>query len=405
MDQPLRLAIAAHLEILARTHPDRHVGGPGNAAANDHAEGVLRGCGFEVSSDEFDCLDWLPGSARLTAGTRNWTLHPGPYSMPCAAAAPLAAAARVEELEAGRFAGTVLVLHGDLAREQLLPKSFRWLDLPEHRRVIGLLEAQRPVAVIAATGRGSGFSGSLYPFPVIEDGEVDLPSAYLTDIEGAQVLAHVGEHVEVVIESRRSPARARQLTATRGPRGAPRVVIFAHIDSKSGSPGAVDNATGVAALLGLAELLRGYAGPYRLELVPLNGEDQYANPGEHLYLAQNEGRWADVALGVNLDGIGGRGAATAVSTYGCPERLDSLVAEVIGRHPGVVPGDAWYESDHSLFLLQDRPAVALTSADFRELMVSVTHSARDTLEVVDAARVTEAARFLADLVPSLPPLE
>jgi aminopeptidase YwaD len=398
----LRAELATLLEALVLPHPDRHVGGPGNAAATDLAERALSAAGFDVESTAFDCLDWLAGPSRLVAGDREWRLLPGPWSLPCDVIAPLAAAATVEDLERDDLEGRVLLLHGDLAREQLLPKSFAWLDLPHHRRIVALLETRRPAAVLAATGRGSGFSGGLSPFPVIDDGDVDLSSAYLRDVEGAQLLARVGAPVRVTIDSRRSPARARQLVAGAGPEGAPRVVALAHIDSKPGSPGAVDNATGVAALLGLARRLSGYAGPYRLELVPVNGEDHYANPGEHLLIERMAGRWEEVVLGVNLDGIGGRGGGTAVSTYGCPTPLESTVRVVMARHPGMEPGEPWYESDHSLVIMNGRPAAALTSANVQDLVTSVTHSARDTLAVVDAGIVADVVRFLEDLVISLP---
>jgi len=46
--------------------------------------------------------------------------------------------------------------------------------------------------------------------------------------------------------------------------------------------------------------------------------------------------------------------------------------------------------------------VALTSTNFRELCATVTHTDRDTLEVVDAAVVAAAAEFVADLIRALP---
>jgi aminopeptidase YwaD len=57
-----------------------------------------------------------------------------------------------------------------------------------------------------------------------------------------------------------------------------RVVVFAHIDSRIGTPGANDNASGVASLLLLAQLLEDYRGSLCVELVAMNGEDYYSNP-------------------------------------------------------------------------------------------------------------------------------
>ena len=67
----------------------------------------------------------------------------------------------------------------------------------------------------------------------------------------------------------------------------------------------------MAALLGVAELLADYDGPYRVELIPMNGEDYYASSGEHLFVAANEGAGMRSLGTVNMDAIGAKGASTA----------------------------------------------------------------------------------------------
>ncbi len=124
--------------------------------------------------------------------------------------------------------------------------------------------------------------------------------------------------------------------------------------------------------------------------------------GEHLFVAANEGRWQEIVLAINLDAVGGRGAGTAVSLYGCCEDVSAIIRRVMRRHPGTSIGEPWYESDHSIVAMHGRPAVALTSTTFRELCATVTHTERDTLDVVDPERVAAAARFVADVIRSLP---
>ena len=62
-----------------------------------------------------------------------------------------------------------------------------------------------------------------------------------------------------------------------------KITVFAHIDAKDGTPGALDNGAGVVVLLLLAELLQDYDGGVELELVALNGEDYYSAAGEMQY--------------------------------------------------------------------------------------------------------------------------
>jgi aminopeptidase YwaD len=396
---------AGHLDELCR-YPDRRIGGAGNHAAVALVADALAGNGFTVEAIDFEAVAWEPGPGVLEAGGRRWPVHPGPYTNPCDVRARLASAGTLEELEDGSLAGSVVLLHGALVAEQLPPKGFPFYEAAELRRILAALEAVQPAAIVAATGMNPGFAGSLYPFPLIEDAEVEVPHAYVRDVDGTALLAQVGSPVHLHLVSRRLPATGRQLIGRRG--GVPdrrdaerRVVVFAHVDSKQGSPGAIDNASGVAVLLALAELLRRHDGPLVVELVPLNGEDDYATPGEKLYVRANAGRWDEIALGINLDAAGARGAETAISLYGVPGPLETLVRDVAARHPGLVDGEPWFESDHGLFLMHDRPALAITSTTFRELCATVTHTKRDLRELADPAVIVGIARFLADLVAQI----
>jgi hypothetical protein len=119
-------------------------------------------------------------------------------------------------------------------------------------------------------------------------------------------------------------------------------------------------------------------------------------------VAANEDRWEELLGAVNMDAIGARDARTALSMYAVSEQDRALIQRVLRRHDRVALGEQWYESDHSIVAARGRPTVALTSTSFRELCASVTHTERDTLELVDPAEVAVAAEFVADLVRSLP---
>ena len=410
MDELTR-AIDSYLQALC-SHPDRHPGRPGNRAATQLFARVAAESGLEVRVDELDCLDCDAMSARLSLegpggeaeGPRS--LRPGPYTTACDVSASLAAAGTIEELEeggqAGRFAGAILLLHGELCREQLTPRGYPFYEMPGHVRIHDALDAARPAAVVAATGRDPNLAGGAYPFPFIEDGRVDLPNAYLTDVEGRRLLARVGERAELQIESRRVPARLEHVVARAPGSGSGRVVVFGHVDTKMGTPGALDNATGTAALLGLATLLAGWRGRLTVELMPVNGEDYYDATGERRFVADNAGRWDEIVLGLNADGAGWRDHATEVSLYGCDDAVAGAVRTAIARRQQFVEGEPWYQSDHSLFPMNGRPAVAVTSNGFAELCAGVTHTSLDSLDIADPGKVAEISRFYADVIASLP---
>ncbi|MCE1169555.1 MAG: M28 family metallopeptidase [Sphingobacteriia bacterium] len=113
----------------------------------------------------------------------------------------------------------------------------------------------------------------------------------MKDTEGVNLLSFTGKTVELISKAKRIPETAFNVLARRSNlQGKKRIVITAHIDSKIGTTGAIDNATGVTVLLLLAELLKEYNKDYSLELVFFNGEDYYGAPGQITYLKQNEGK-------------------------------------------------------------------------------------------------------------------
>jgi aminopeptidase YwaD len=244
-------------------------------------------------------------------------------------------------------------------------------------------------------------AGAMYPFPLIEDGDFDIPSVYMTDEAGERLARHAGREASLTVRAERRPATGCNVVARKGPEAGRRVVLFAHIDAKAGTPGAIDNAGGVAVLLLLAELLAGYAGGLGVELVALNGEDYYSSPGEQDYLRRNAGRFDEIGLGINIDGAGYREGATAYSLYDCPPELGRAVAQAFGAHPGLAEGEAWYQGDHGLFLLNGRPALAITSERAAELMSRIVHTPADRPEIVDGERLAEVALALRDLVALL----
>ncbi len=270
---------ATLLQRLCVDIDSRRVGSAGNRQATTLFASAAAACGFAVEQPVFDCMDWVGEGVDLTVDGAAFDALASPYSLGCRVHAPLAVVSTVEELAQAEVAGQVLLLHGALAQEQLMPKNFTFYNPEHHQRIVALLEQKAPAAIIAATGRNPELAGAVYPFPLIEDGDFDIPSVYMTDVEGARLAACAGREVSLHSRARRIPSTGCNVMARKGdPRR--RVVFFAHIDAKAGTPGAIDNASGVVILLLLAELLTDYAGKLGAEIVALNGEDYYAASGE-----------------------------------------------------------------------------------------------------------------------------
>lgn len=389
---------AAHLQFLCRELPDRAVGSPGNRAATNWFAHQMAALGFEVETPEFECITWEHGGADLRLGRARFEAIPSPYTVGCEVRARLSVVDRIEALEQADAEGALLLLRGALAKEQLMPKRFPFYNPEEHRQIIACLERKRPAAIVAATGRDPGMAGGLSPFPLIEDGDFDIPCVHMTEAAGAILAAHSGEPIELTIRAQRSAALGCNVEARIGPTTPNRIVVVAHIDAKLGTPGALDNAAGVVTLLLLAESLHALPPSISVELVALNGEDYYNAPGEQLFLRRNQDRLGEIVLGVNIDGAGDQAGEMAFSLYGCPPPIAQAIRLVFQTRPGMVEGEAWYQSDHSLFLMHQRPALAVTSARFSELWAEIAHTEKDVPELVSPEKLDDLAQALCQIL-------
>ena len=388
----------AHLHELCVRIPTRPTGSQGNQQATRYFRSVMDALGLLTDTQPFGCLDMRQGEIHLSAGGQPFPAFISPYSPGCDLNAKLAQASTLAELEKADARGMILLLRGDLTREQLMPKNFVFYNPEEHQCVYRLLEEKQPAAIIAATGRNPQLAGALYPFPLIEDGDFDIPSAYLTDVEGDKLAEHVGRTVELRMDAERIPSTAENVIAVKNGRNASRVVVCAHIDAKAGTPGALDNAAGTITLLLLAELLKEEELNAKLEIVAMNGEDNYSAGGEMAYLAANQGNMASIQLAVNLDGLGYRGHATGISFYDCPWYLEQKTRKILAHHAGIEEMAPWPQGDHMVFLANGVPALALTTTAFEELEAAIAHTDKDRPELVDTALLAETAEFLRDLL-------
>lgn len=393
-----------HLEALCSFVPDRRPGSVGNAQAVDHVAGNLAGLGWTVDIQEFDCLDWETQGGKLTIGESTVGLTPSPYGLGVQASGPIRVLRSKADLERVDLGGSIAVLTGDLASEPFTPKAFPFYGSEEHAEIIAMLESASPVAVIGVTGKYPELCGALDPFPLIEDGDFEIPAASIRPDDAGPLLTGDGSVANVVIRSSRKPSQARNVIGSRGTRS-PRMTVIAHLDTKPGTPGAVDNATGVVVLLLLAELLgsdRYSELPIGVELLAVNGEDHYAAPGELAWLKANGDSLEEIPLVVNIDGAGYRSGRSAFSTYNVDDQLADHVARVFEDRPDFMHGPEWFQSDHAIFAMRGRPALAITTEHVQEMLGELFHSAADTPDQVDIDLVVGIALAIEELVASWP---
>ncbi len=383
------------LEIL-----ERPVGSEGNRQATRFFRDIVTSFGWEVEITLFDAVDWKQNGATLTVENQKYQVFPSPYSIGCDYYGEMIAAGTLQELEDLDCSDKILLLFGELTREQLMPKNFVFYNPDHHQRIIALLEQKRPAAILSATSRNAALAGGIYPFPLIEDGDFEIPSVYLTDREGQKLISMMGRKALLVSRCMRVPGIGYNLIGRLGKNARKRIVITAHIDAKKGTPGAIDNATGVIVLMLLAELLQDYSGQTMIELVAFNGEDYYDTPGQMIYLDQNQDRFEEILLNINIDGAGYFQGLSAFSLFDLPEDMRSQVLDVIEAFEGITEGPQWVQGDHSIFIQQGVPAIAVSSLWFIENIdqQEITHTPKDHPGIVDCQKVVEIAEAINLLI-------
>lgn len=387
-----------YLEKLAVEIGERHVGGEGNKRATEFFYNVMASLGYDMQKDVFDCIEWEYGKVYLKAEDVEYEAFVSPYSLPCKVCAKLTTASTLEELKEVDAHEKVLLITGELTKEQIMPKNFVFYNPEEHKEIVALLEEKNPKAIICATGQGQGISGGLYPFWIFEDGDFDIPSVYMKDVDGEKLMKLKGQEIELAIESKRIPAKAYNVVAKKRGEGKGRIIVCAHIDTKKNTKGALDNASGVAVLMALAEELKDEKLSYDIEIVAFNGEDYYSVPGQMLYLKQNNWDFNDVKMVINIDGAGHKDSKTALSFYNVSDQVMDQMMKAIHNYQTIVRGEEWYEGDHSMFVQQGVPCMAVTSSNIRDVVMNITHTPKDTIDNVDPLLLKELANALKDII-------
>lgn len=395
--------IESHLKVLCSDIGERRVGSAGNRKATAYAKKVLNASGWQTESTELPVIDWKTDGATLTCGDQSFEVFSSHYSLGCSVQGELIVVNTVEQLEQADIQDKILLLCGEITSQQIAPKKFPFWNPEEHQHIISVLEHGNPQALICATERNSATAGGVYPFPLFEDGDFDIPSVYMKDTEGEKLLACAGKMIKLISKAERIPSTGFNVIGRNSERTKDRIVITAHIDTKIDTPGAIDNGTGVAIVLVLAELLKNYTGKYPIELVLFNGEDYYAAPGQIKYIEQNKGRFEDILLNINIDGAGYKEGLSFFSPFELPENVLDILHEVLWDTPEIKEGLPWYQGDHSVFLQQGCPAIAVSSQWFIENMEfqNITHTPKDNLSIVDYERVAECATGIEELIRKL----
>ncbi len=393
----------------------RFIGSAGNRAARDWILDEFRAAGLaNVRAETFPILGWERGPAWITADGQRLDAIGLPGTPP----APPGKEIEAEVVDLGpggieEFSAAGRKLAGRIAFASSLPVTGR-RDLHRNEKF--------------CRAAGAGAAGFVYarhlPGMLEETGSVGwdrrgargaIPAAAVSFETGERLRrllrASPGAKVRLSIESRFPETEgAFPIGEVPGRAGAERtVVIGGHFDGHDIGEGAIDNGTGIAFVLELADLFAPHAGvfPVHLRFMGFDAEEM-GLLGSKAYVERLErsGEIDRIAAVFNLDcPIGGLHERIGVNGH---EELLPVLRPVMEREPErvVLETKVSTASDHFPFVAAGVPGVYQYGAGDPREGRGVTHTSADTFDKIDFARakpaLTVAAMVLARLAAADP---
>ena len=378
-----------HVRQLAVGIGSRTLGSAGHHAAAGYITAHFAEAGLAVERQEIPCPNWAEISSTLELDGQRLDAYANTFSPSGEASAPTVPLGTLAELRAADLAGRIPIFYGALAQHEIAAKGAIYVS-ERDREIIEILEARRPAALITV-------NPSLHArWRLIEDYDLALPSVTVTASTGLKLVERAGAAVRLNVHTRREPSHTANLIGRLPGRRPERLVICAHYDSKVDTPGAYDNAAGVAVLLTLVQALAGTPHTHTLEFISFTGEEVYGL-GDMEYARRLGDDFSQIVAALNIDGPGPRLATNTLATFAASGAFQAMAAEVAGRYPGVALVDPWPASDHYIFYSHGVPSLAITSLGIKDQY----HTPFDTIDWLSPDKLAEAVQLALDLVNAI----
>jgi aminopeptidase YwaD len=388
-----------HIERLVNDIGARPVGSSANHAAADYLARCMSQLRLDVELQRFVAPAWSHLRTELYLGDMALDARANAFSPACDLRAPLVAACTLAQLERTAVAGKIVVLYGELTKDEIWSRHNPIYFPDHHRRLIEHLERARPAAILMISPRRGDLT-SLY-----EDPTFDMPSAVVEPESGLHLLeaaawdVHREASLEIIAAC--EPGYGHHVIGRRAGVGAGRIVVCAHFDTKFGTPGAWDNASGAAVLLGTAAALCCRPLQVGVEFVAFNNEEYYAVSPQHAQVYDDylraAGAMEDVIAAINIDGVGHKLSTTTVTLLAGSDALSALLDEVIAPMPSIQRVDPWFASNHHLYFARGVPSFALSATGTNGIM----HQHADTPDWLSLVKLAEAETLVSELIRRL----
>lgn len=298
----------------------------------------------------------------------------------------------LEVIDLGRGTPEEIAAAADQVRGRavLLRHEYAFATGTIHRRVKLRAAAEAGAAAVVMVQPFEGYG------PVSGGANLCPVPGFGVGIEGARLLLEAGR-ARFLLQARHHPAEAVNHVLDIPGSGPGRVVLSAHLDGHPLAESALDNATGVAALLSLARAAAPLVGNLPRGLtVCVFGAEEWSLSGSRAWLARLPRPEVEaMAINLNLDSIAGSPNLTAL-TSGYPALGDFVQgAAAAAGHELAVHLPISVSSDHANFAHHGVPALRLIAGfnepDSRLARLLTAADTRDAVGRDELARATEIA--------------
>jgi aminopeptidase YwaD len=370
---------------------ERPLGSDGNNTVLALLNKTVAALKYKVIELPLECRLWEYGDSSIAQGNNKIRLCPSPFSQALSGEYKLKAVSTVAELKAvGRFDG-LLVFDGDLTKDSLMPRNYPFYFPDEHKEIYDLIEEINPKGIITVSGQDP--ASGLNPFPIFDDANMTMPTAYTSDLGGIDLQAEA----TIVINSGVKKAASKQLIYRKEGKKPDIILIAAHMDSKYGTRGALDNAAGLYTLCEIAKSISELNTEYTIELLPFNGEESPEASGELAYLQYLQQNGCNIKTMINIDAPGHIGSENMFSFF----NFDDAVKAKLVADNKLLEGEPWYSGDHTMFAFQGTPCIIVTSSDMFTDSIRLTHTEKDVANVVDVGLLEKLSGTVKDIVGAL----
>ena len=381
-----------HMPVLCEEIGPRLSGTAGDERAAAYIAESFRDSGAEVEIQNFACPGWDHEFTELTLfaedGPAEIPALAQTFSQGCDVEAELVEVVTQHQVEyAPDLEGKIFVVHGEMGAGIRSDRS----------RNLLAMEERRPAAIIVfAHHRDTILTKQL------RDPFIRVPAVGVSAADGARLLRNVGRRARVRVGARRYDSVSHNVIGRLPGKGPGRVVLGAHYDTAANTPGAKDDASGVAVVLEVCEALAGLERGLSVDCIAFGAEEYGRHSialGSVEYVRRHPDAVKETRAAVQVDGVGTVvGAHTAHLTGWSADEKEEIV-RTLRRFPEyVVDEERVFSSDHRVFHEHGAPTVAFMNSEVSSLYI---HTPLDTLDQISPEKLTFAAEAVGAVVALL----